>query len=32
MLAEQAASHLDAFGDRALRLRELAQYVVSRGH
>ena len=30
MLAEQAASHLDAFGPEADRLRALAQYVVSR--
>ncbi|HTW27101.1 MAG TPA: farnesyl diphosphate synthase [Acetobacteraceae bacterium] len=30
MLAEQAASHLDAFGARADRLRALAFYVVSR--
>lgn len=30
MLAEQAVSHLDAFGPEADRLRALAQYVVSR--
>ncbi len=32
MLSEQAASHLDAFGPSAQALRELAQYVVARGH
>ena len=30
MLAEQAASHLDSFGDRAARLRALAAFTVSR--
>ena len=31
-LSEQAASHLDGFGAAAQRLRELASYVVTRGH
>ena len=31
LLARQAAGHLDGFGDKAKRLRELADYVVSRG-
>ena len=30
MLAEQAAAHLDSFGDRAARLRALAAFTVSR--
>ena len=30
MLAEQAAAHLDSFGDRAGALRDLARYVVER--
>jgi farnesyl diphosphate synthase len=29
-LGEQAASHLDGFGSKAQRLRDLAGYVVSR--
>ena len=31
-LSEEAASHLDVFGPRAQRLRDLASYVVSRGY
>ena len=31
MLAKQAAAHLDAFDERADRLRALAAYVVARG-
>ena len=31
LLAQQAAGHLDGFGDKAQRLRDLAAYVVSRG-
>lgn len=31
-LGEQAAAHLDGFGEAAHRLRELASYVVTRGH
>jgi farnesyl diphosphate synthase len=30
MLARQAASHLDTFGDRAALLRALASFVVAR--
>ena len=32
ILAAQAAEHLDGFGARADRLRDLAAYVVERGH
>jgi farnesyl diphosphate synthase len=32
MLSEQAASHLESFGPSAQTLRELARYVVARGH
>ena len=32
ILAVQAAEHLDGFGERADRLRDLAAYVVQRGH
>ncbi len=31
-LSDEAASHLDMFGARAARLRDLASYVVSRGY
>jgi farnesyl diphosphate synthase len=31
MLAEQACAHLDGFGERAVTLRALAEFVVSRG-
>jgi hypothetical protein len=30
MLAQQAADHLEGFGDRAMLLRSLAPYVVTR--
>ncbi len=32
MLSEQAAAHLEPFGQAAQRLRDLAGYVVARGH
>ena len=32
MLSEQAAAHLDSFGPAAKNLRDLASYVVARGH
>ena len=32
MLADQAVTHLDAFGPEADRLRALAAFVIQRGH